>query len=144
MENDIKIKVVIHRGTKQIGGVCTEISTDEARVFFDIGSPLEGEGNQDILDISGLTSGTIDSDAVFLTHYHSDHVGEIPHVNPNVPIYMEKTARRILEKQQEHMKSVGQTVWADSVNEINIGEPINIKDLRITALASDHSAADSG
>ena len=143
MPDNKKVRITIHRGTNQIGGVCTEISTDEARVFFDIGSPLEGEGNQDILNIDGLTSGAINTDAVFLTHYHGDHIGEIPFVDASIPIYMEKTARRILEIQQDHMKSVGQPVWANKVNEISVGESIQVKDLRVTPIASDHSAANS-
>ena len=143
MPDNKKVRITIHRGTNQIGGVCTEISTDEARVFFDIGSPLEGEGNQDILDIDGLTSGAVNTDAVFLTHYHGDHIGEIPFVDDSIPIYMEKTARRILEIQQDHMKIVGKPVWANKVNEITVGGPIQVKDLRITPIASDHSAANS-
>jgi ribonuclease J len=39
--DDKKIRVIPHRGMRQIGGVCTEIDTDEARVLFDFGSPLE-------------------------------------------------------------------------------------------------------
>ena len=143
MDDNGKIRVIPHRGTGQIGGVCTEIATDEARVFFDIGAPLEGEGNQDILRIEGLTSGDVNADAVFLTHYHGDHTGQIPYVSDSVPIYMEKTAKKILELQQEHMKSVGQTVWANKTYEIEVEKPVRIKDLTITALASDHSASDS-
>ncbi len=143
MDDNGKIRVIPHRGTGQIGGVCTEIATDKSRVFFDIGAPLEGEENQDVLRIEGLTVGNVNADAVFLTHYHGDHTGQIPYVIKDVSIYMEKTAKRILELQQEHMKSVGQPVWAYKANEIEVGKPVQIKDLTITALASDHSAADS-
>lgn len=60
----------------------------------------------------------------------------------NIPVYMQKTARRILQAQQEHKESVGQVVWAKGIKELMAGEPITIKDLRITPLASDHSACD--
>ncbi len=143
MEDDKKIKVIIQRGTSQIGGVCTEIATDEARIFFDVGAPLEGEGNQNKLDIEGLTKGICNTDAIFLTHYHGDHIGEIQFVLESIPIYMEKTAKRILEIQQNHMKNVGQPVWANKVTEITVGKPVKIKDLTITPIASDHSAANS-
>lgn len=143
MSDGKKIKVILHRGAEQIGGVCTEISTNEARIFFDFGSPLEGEGNQEKLDIEGLTYGNIHCNAVFITHYHGDHVGEVPGILPGIPIYMEKTAKKILQAQQEHKISVGQIVWAKDIYDLCVGTPITIKDLKITPLASDHSASDS-
>ena len=143
MDGGNAIRVRIQRGTAQIGGVCTEVFTDRTRVFFDFGTPLEGEGNQEQLDIEGLTSGKVNTDAVFLTHYHGDHVGETPRIMAGIPVYMHKTARRILQAQQEHKVSIGQVVWAKGIKELTVGEAITIKDLKITPLASDHSACDS-
>lgn len=138
-----KIRVIPHRGAMQIGGVCTEIATDNTRILFDFGSPLEGEGRQDILDIDGVTTGKANCDAVFITHYHGDHVGEVPNIMADIPVYMHKTAREILQAQQEHKVSVGQIVWAKEIKELTEGVPVVIKDLKITPLASDHSASDS-
>lgn len=140
---DAKIRVTPYRGMRQIGGVCTEIATDEARILFDFGSPLEDEGDQNPLNIEGVTKGEADCDAVFLTHYHGDHVGEIPHIKAGVAVYMQKTARRILQAQQEHMQCHGQEVWADAAKELDYGVPVTIKDLKITPIESDHSAIDS-
>jgi ribonuclease J len=143
MSNENRIRIIPHRGAMQIGGVCTEIATDNARILFDFGSPLEGEGRQDVLDIDGVTSGKTNCDAVFLTHYHGDHVGEVPNIMADIPVYMHETARKILQAQQEHKVSVGQIVWAKGIKEITEGVPVVIKDLKITPLASDHSASDS-
>lgn len=143
MSDENKIRVIPHRGAMQIGGVCTEIATDNARIMFDFGSPLEGEGRQDILNIDGVTKGKANCDAVFITHYHGDHVGEVPNIMLNIPVYMHKTARKILLEQQKHKESIGQIVWAKDIKEIAEGVPIVIKDLKITPLASDHSASDS-
>ncbi|NEX01775.1 ribonuclease J [Pseudobutyrivibrio sp. NOR37] len=143
MGMDESIRVKLHRGANQIGGVCTEICTDTTRLLFDVGSPLEDEGEQELLEIEGVTTGPMDCDGIFLTHYHGDHIGEIDYVDANIPVYMEKYAKKILEVQQEHMKSLGSAVWADSVNEISVGKTIKIKDLQVTPLASDHSAANS-
>ncbi|SFQ26798.1 ribonuclease J [Lachnospiraceae bacterium XBB1006] len=143
MDGKNVIKVRIQRGTAQIGGVCTEVFTDQARIFFDFGTPLEGEGNQDKLKIDGLTQGVANTDAVFLTHYHGDHIGEVPDIMSGIPVYMQKISRRILQAQQEHKESVGQVVWAKDIKELTTGEAITIKDLKITPLASDHSACDS-
>ncbi|WP_024866353.1 MBL fold metallo-hydrolase [Butyrivibrio sp. FCS014] len=143
MHDEKAIRVIPHRGMRQIGGICTEVATDEARVLFDFGSPLEDEGDQNPLSIEGVTKGDIDCDAVFLTHYHGDHVGEVPSIKAGIPVYMQKTARRILQAQQEHMQCHGQEVWADGVQELDYGVPIIIKDLKITPIESDHSAIDS-
>ena len=143
MSSENRIRIIPHRGAMQIGGVCTEIATDNARILFDFGSPLEGEGRQDVLDIDGVTSGKANCDAVFLTHYHGDHVGEVPNIIADIPVYMHKTARKILQAQQEHKVSVGQIVWAKGIKELTEGVPVVIKDLKITPLASDHSASDS-
>ena len=137
------IKVRIQRGASQIGGVCTEVFTDNTRIFFDFGTPLEGEGNQDKLKIEGLNFGKANTDAVFLTHYHGDHVGEVPSINSEIPVYMHKTARKILQAQQEHKVGVGEIVWAKDAKDLSVDEPVTIKDLKITPLASDHSASDS-
>ena len=143
MIDDKIIRVKIHRGASQIGGVCTEVYTDQTRLFFDFGTPLEGEGNQDKLEIEGLTKGVVNTDAVFLTHYHGDHVGEVPNIIAEIPVYMHKTARKILQAQQEHKVGIGEIVWAKDVKDLSVDEPITIKDLKITPLTSDHSACDS-
>ncbi|SFG54644.1 MBL fold metallo-hydrolase [Oribacterium sp. WCC10] len=137
------IKVIPHRGMRQIGGVCTEVATDEARILFDFGSPLEDEGDQNPLSIEGITKGEVDCDAIFLTHYHGDHVGEIPSIKAGIPVYMQKTARKLLLAQQQHMQCHGQEVWADSARDLEYGVPVIIKDLKITPIESDHSAIDS-
>ena len=41
------------------------------------------------------------------------------------------------------MKYAGQPVWANKVTEITVGKSVKIKDLTITPIASDHSAANS-
>ena len=143
MSEKNKIRVIPHRGAMQIGGVCTEIATDNARILFDFGAPLEGEGRQDKLDIDGVTTGKVNCDAVFLTHYHGDHVGEVPNIMADIPVYMHKTARKILQAQQEYKVSIGQIVWAKDIKELTEGIPVVIKDMKITPLASDHSASDS-
>ena len=38
------MNITIHRGTDQIGGCITEISTETSRVFIDFGQNLPGNG----------------------------------------------------------------------------------------------------
>jgi len=37
------MKLIIHRGTHEIGGSCVEIETDKTRILIDFGMPLVGE-----------------------------------------------------------------------------------------------------
>ena len=72
------MQVIIHRGTHQIGGCITQIRSDKGtRIAIDIGQnlPSKGKNKLDEIDIPGLTSGNMDFKAVFVTHYHGDHIG---------------------------------------------------------------------
>lgn len=41
------MRFIIHRGTKEIGGSCVEIWTDNTRIVIDIGMPLvEKDGSE--------------------------------------------------------------------------------------------------
>ena len=134
------IRVIPHRGTCQIGGVCTEISTDKTRLLFDFGDALEGEGDQGFLHLYGITEGDANCQGIFLTHYHGDHIGQIPRVMREIPVYMNKTAKDILKVQQEHKKCLGEYVWADNIFGLEPDKPVEINDLKITPILSDHSA----
>ena len=37
------MNIIVHRGTKQIGGMVTEICTESTRIFIDMGSELPDE-----------------------------------------------------------------------------------------------------
>lgn len=138
-----RIKVILHRGAHQIGGVCTEIAAGRTRLVFDLGMPMEGEGNQDKLRIEGVTYGNERCDGIFLTHYHGDHVGEVPDVLPGIPVYMGKAAKEILMAQQEHMRIPGSSQWAQNVISLQPEQSVDVGELRITPILSDHSAFQS-
>ena len=141
--NRENISVILHRGAHQIGGVCTEIRTENTRILFDLGMPLEGEGQKNPLRIAGVTEGDADCDGVFLTHYHGDHVGEIPHLLQGIPVYMGSAAREILEAEQNHKKCLGEKVWAADVKTMEPENPVQVGDLKVRAIRSDHSAFDT-
>ena len=71
-----EVKVVVHRGTHQIGGCCTEIRTDKTRILIDFGSNLP-ESDSSVLSIPGVTSFGKRCDGIFITHNHGDHIGEL-------------------------------------------------------------------
>jgi len=79
-------RITIHRGARQIGGCVTEIACRQSRVFIDIGKNLPGSGIE-LSPIDGLTDGDGSSSALFLTHYHGDHIGNLEKVLPNVAVF---------------------------------------------------------
>jgi len=139
------MKIIIHRGTNQIGGCVTEISTNDTRIFIDLGSPLPDEyGNvvMETLSIDGLTSGVINCDAVLFTHNHGDHIGMLSKILPDIKFYMGKAAKDIYYILQKRMRD-GIPDIVKMANTFEVGQKFAIRDFLITPIAVDHSAFDA-
>lgn len=135
------MQVIIHRGTHQIGGCATEIRTGSTRILIDFGSELpdpEGRVSQDIFQIPGLNCGEESFDAVFLTHYHNDHIGLIPFIYKYIPIYMGSTSFEIFTAFSDRMKNEYRA--SDRICPLDALKPVAIGDIKITPIPADHSA----
>ncbi len=139
------MEIVVHRGTKQIGGCVTEIRTEEARIFIDLGSELpdiNGDTPLETLSINGVTQDGNNCDGVFFTHYHGDHIGMISHVIPQVPLYMGGAAKDIyitFQKRINHNHPLAE----ERMRTFQAGEEIQVKDISVTPFLVDHSAYDA-
>ena len=98
------MKFKIHRGTKEIGGSCVEICTENTRILLDFGMPLVERNGQEfdfnkykglepseliklgvLPDIEGLFTGTaLLIDGVIISHPHQDHYGLINFIDTKV------------------------------------------------------------
>lgn len=137
------MKITIHRGTHQIGGCMTEISTEKSKVFIDFGADLPGNSPAEpIKKIAGLTVSDGSVSALFFTHYHGDHVGRLNEVYEGVPIYMGKTAKALYQNYARRTQSeiIGKI---DSIFTFSLLDKIRIGDITITPLMVDHSAFDA-
>lgn len=137
--------VIIHRGTHQIGGCATELRTRHTRILIDFGAPLpDEEGNvpDQPLVIDGLNRGKPDFDAVFLTHYHGDHLGLIGQIPPTIPIYMGKGA---IDIYRAYTQRVGgeNLAAAERIRPLEPYQKVRVGDMTITPLPADHSAFDA-
>lgn len=145
------MKIIVRRGTNQIGGCLTEIiSNSGTKILIDIGANLpdsEGKVKPEI-DLEGLTKGKSSYNAIFITHYHGDHIGLYNKVQSDIPIYIGEISKGIYTILQKRL-SKANIVSNEDLEKINtfnvfsIKDTIKIKDIVVTPIGTDHSAFDS-
>ncbi len=145
------MKIIVHRGTHQIGGCVTEIQSNSGtRIIIDIGENLPSSNVDKNCDfkLDGLTQKPAKFDAVFITHYHGDHIGLYNKILPEIPIYVGKVSKEIYKILQTRL-SKSHIISEDDLNLIDnfktycIPYKKTIKDIVITPIAVDHSAFDA-
>jgi ribonuclease J len=149
------MKITIHRGTNQIGGCITEIESNGYKVFIDFGEQLPGveNDNNQLPEIDGLTCGDVSKNALFITHYHGDHIGKICETVSSLPIYVGETALEIYKCLEKRLSYIPVPEEAEKhknilkrLKTINTFKPlqrIKVGEIKITPLFIDHSAFDA-
>lgn len=141
------MKIIIHRGTHQIGGIATEICTENTRILLDMGDELSLDPDfvSSPLIIPGVTDTKGKCDAVLFTHYHGDHTGQMTRIRNDISLYAGALAKDVMLMSAEHSYHKDQ-VLCDRIKTIRTfkgGEELVIGDIRITPWSIDHSACDS-
>ncbi len=143
------MNIAIHRGHNQIGGNCIEVSSNNARIIFDIGDELpeinSTQENKRIVpnvpDLFTETSTTEKSiDAIFISHMHGDHIGLVDKIRTDIPVYIGQYAFQIWSTIQEF---TNQSQTNNPIIHFSNEAPITIKDITITPFLIDHSAFDA-
>jgi ribonuclease J len=151
------MKLTIHRGSKEIGGSCIELTTATTRLVLDLGLPLV-DSKRDPFDgraalvkplddlkaakVVPAVPGLFDTDnsppdAILLSHAHLDHAGLLHLSRPTVPIYATKgtskamLAAAVFAGQKE--------LDRERFREVVSRQSFQAGDCRITPLAVDHS-----
>lgn len=141
------MKLCIHRGTHQIGGIATEISTASTRILIDMGDELSLDPNfvSAPLNIPGVTDANGRCDAVLFTHYHGDHTGQMLRIRPEIPLYAGALAKDIMRLSSAHSWKKDEALCKriETIRTFSAGVPFLIGDIQITPFSIDHSAADS-
>ena len=131
------MRICIHRGARQIGGTCIELSHDGVRIALDVGLPLDGDADDAALvpPIAGVGLA-----AVLISHPHIDHYGLLHHLPPGIPVAMGSAARRIVEAAAPF---TGQALPNLDGPVLRDRETVEIGPFRITPHLVDHSAFDA-
>ena len=142
------MKIIIHRGTHQIGGCVTEYEYDDWRLFVDYGEELPGGPKSGELEVEGLTKGDTSKSALLITHYHGDHIGSITKLPKELPIYMGGVGREIQKILSNRLKSVSTAhkdmlARLDDVQSFEAGKNFAFGPFKITPIVMDHSAFDA-
>ena len=141
------MKIRIHRGTHQIGGIAAEISTDKTRIIIDMGDELslDPDFKSAQLDIPGVTDNNGSCDAVLFTHYHGDHIGQMERIRKDIPMYSGPLAKDIMLLSAKHSKNTSDELISrmNSIQTFEPGIAFMVGDIQITPFSVDHSACDS-
>ena len=148
------MKITIHRGINQIGGCITEIATDKARIFIDLGQNLpDGEGivNDELSSREAIEDITSGIDAVFYTHYHGDHLGLFHYVPDSVRQYIGKVAKQVAIRKSQQLSYVEgreqlseeEIAKLDRMGELVPKQTVTVSDIKVTPYFVSHSAYES-
>lgn len=132
------MKTIIHRGQNQIGGNIIEISTDTTKILLDVGLELNDDTNQPLPEIPGLFD-LAGYDAIFISHYHGDHIGLAYYAHKDIPIYIGQAGYNIIKASDHYKKKA--TITPKGF--LRHKQSIIVGDISVTPYPCDHSAFDS-
>lgn len=127
------MKILIHRGSNEIGGTCIQLSTEETTIFLDLGLPLSKTSKE--INISNIRP-----DAVLISHPHQDHFGLIDMLPSETPVYLGKLAKELLDATRIFLDK---PLMTNNFNFFEKWQPFTIGDFRLTPYLVDHSAVDA-
>ena len=154
------MQLIIHRGTKEIGGTCIELIAQSTRILLDFGMPLvnakkepfdskilEGKSLDELKKlkllpkISGLYKDEAKGiDAIFISHSHLDHYGFLRYVHPDIPIYMSKGAKQLIKISNIFIPNKVGDLKTETINK---DKKVKIGAFVVTSYLVDHSAFDA-
>lgn len=142
------MNIKVYRGTHQIGGCVTEYEYQGRHLFVDYGEELPGGPQTGDLQVEGLTYGDISKSALLITHYHGDHIGCIPKLQKDLPIFMGRISRDIQMELSNRLQMVdvfhrNMSERLKTVHTFEPGRPFSWGSFHIMPVTVDHSAFDA-
>lgn len=127
------MRIVIHRGSNEIGGTCIQLSTDSTTILLDLGQPLSKESKN--INVAALRP-----DAVLVSHPHQDHFGLIDELAPSVPVYISGLGKSLIDAIRVFL---ARDRPPNTFRHFKPWEQFHVGDFRITPYLVDHSASDA-
>ncbi len=140
------MKVIIHRGAKEAGGICIEVVSGNSSILLDCGLPLSFEFGDDIKSFlpqplfSELRDKTKSVKAVFITHAHLDHYGLAGYLPAHIPVYLSSVTKTLMEFNEQFTPN---KIGKINTVEFQSYSPVKIGNLTVTPFLMDHSAFDA-
>jgi ribonuclease J len=98
MDRSNRVKLCIHRGTREIGGTCVELESNRSRILLDLGLPLDA-ANADAVSlpsVAGLSDPDPSLRAIVISHGHRDHWGLLPKARADIPIVIGRATESMM------------------------------------------------
>jgi len=127
------MKILIHRGSKEIGGTCIQLSTNKTTILLDLGLPLSKTCKE-------INLSNIKIDAVLISHPHQDHFGLIDTINPSIPVYIGELGKHLIDATR---MLLGKELNNNNFSYFKSWQSFQIGDFTVKPYLVDHSAIDA-
>ena len=127
------MKILIHRGSKEIGGTCIQLSTNKTTILLDLGLPLSKTSKE-------INLSNIKVDSVLISHPHRDHFGLIDTIDPSISVYIGETGKHLIDATQ---MLLGKELHNNKFKYFKSWQSFQIGDFTIKPYLADHSAIDA-
>ena len=127
------MKIIIHRGSHEIGGTCIQLSTARTTILLDLGLPLSKKSKE--IELSAIKPG-----AVLISHPHQDHYGLIDQLDRSVPVYIGEVGKNLIDATRVMLRK---SLPRNNFQYFESWKPFVVGDFRITPYFVDHSASDA-
>src|ERR1700674_4095799 len=136
------MRVRIHRGTKEVGGNCIELSSAGKTLLLDMGMPLSAPdpAKVELPRIDGLMGGDDGFLDIVISHPHFDHYGLVQKAPPDTHIFIGSDAEKIL-RATIPFGSFGMSF--ENVTHYQHRRRFEVGPFQITPFLNDHSAFDA-
>ena len=127
------MKIVLHKGSQEIGGTCIQLTTGKTSILLDVGLPLRAESRA--VEVAQLAV-----DAALISHCHQDHYGLMTRLPQQTPIYIGKLGKSFIDAAKTFL---GEEIREREYRHFQAWQPFAIGDFTITPYLVDHSAPDA-
>jgi len=103
---------------------------------FDLLPKLSGLYNKDAIKNTNLKYASPSIDAIILSHPHMDHVGYLPFIDENIPVYLGECTKTIIDAMKEPSRV---DLGEHQFQTFRTSRTIRIGDLEIQPIHVDHS-----